>query len=187
MDTHSKSRKSPIKPFLTGLALGTLVGGLAMYLQQPKGESAQPVQRAHASADCGAGGQKPAMAAPTIPKDFEFYGVLEKAPVTPVRPDLEHPPVPPPLAPSPPSASPDAARPIYLQVASFKSEADANALKARVVLTGIQATVVAMDIPDKGTHYRVRIGPFANPAALARAKAQLSQGGIELGNAFVVR
>lgn len=191
MDTNRKSSKFAIKPFLVGLALGALVGGLGMYLHQSNGKTGQAVERASAvSAECGPQEQKPAVAAPSLPKDpkdFEFYGVLEKVPVTPARPDLEQPPVPPTMAPAPPSSSPAMAKPFYLQVASFKAAADADALKARIVLAGAPASVVAMDIPEKGTHYRVRVGPFAGQEELAKAKAQLGQGSIDLRNAFVVR
>ncbi len=189
MDTNHNRRKPPIKPFMAGLALGVLAGWLGMYLHQPEGETGQAIEPA--PVDCVPAAQKPAAdpsPIPKDPKDFEFYGVLEKAPVTPARPDLEQPLVPPSMAPAAPSSTPPTvAKPFYLQIASFKAAADADALKARIVLAGAPAAVVAMDIPEKGTHYRVRVGPFANQEELSKAKAQLGQGGIELGNAFVVR
>ena len=198
MDTNGKQRNSSFKPFIMGAALGALGGMLGMYLYQSRQPTPlpEPKETAAPAVDCSTVEQK--AAEPTVrpskdPEDYEFYGVLEKVPVTPTRPDLEQPLPPPPTegsrsAPAP--AAPDThapSRPIYLQVASFKAPADADALKARIVLAGAQAAVVAMDIPDKGTYYRVRVGPFASQDELAKAKAQLGQGGIDLNSAFVVR
>jgi cell division protein FtsN len=192
MDTEKAPRKSPIRPFMAGLALGALAGMLGMYLHQSDRPVPQPIRtKAIGPVDCGTTEQK--SAEPTVlptkdAKDFEFYGVLEEAPVSPARPDLEQPPISPPMEPDQPaSTSPATTKPFYLQIASFKSAADADALKARIVLAGEPATVVTTDIAEKGTHYRVRVGPFANKADLSRAKAQLAQSSIDLQNAFVVR
>lgn len=192
MNSNGKQGKPPFKPFIMGAALGALGGMLGMYLHQ----SSQPGQQAArttavAPADCIPAEQQ--SAEPTVrpskdPEDYEFYGVLEKVPVTPARPDLEQPQVPPPVESALSSTTAVAtARPLYLQVASFKAAADADALKARIVMAGEPASVVAMDIPEKGTHYRVRVGPFTDKEALSRAKTQLAEGGIDLGSAFVVR
>lgn len=195
MNTTNEGRKPAIKPFIMGLALGVLAGMLGMYLHQSGKAPAQPIRtEANAALDCPP--VEAQVAEPTVrpgkdPEDFEFYGVLEKVPVTPSRPDLEQPLPPPPTeggrvasAPAPAALQ---ARPVYLQVASFKAEADADALKARIVLAGAPATVVAMEIPDKGTFYRVRVGPFPSQEEMAKAKSQLDQGGIDLNSAFAVR
>ena len=195
MNTTNEGRKPSFKPFIMGLALGVLTGMLGMYLHQSGKEPTQPIRtEAAAALDCPP--VEAQVAEPTVrpgkdPEDYEFYGVLEKAPVTPARPDLEQPLPPPPTeggraASAPASAAPQA-RPVYLQVASFKAEADADALKARIVLAGEPVSVLAIDIPEKGTHYRVRVGPFTDREALSRAKIQLAERGIDLGSAFVVR
>jgi cell division protein FtsN len=195
MNTTNAGRKPSFKPFVLGLALGILVGMLGMYLHQSDKVHEQPLRcAAQAPTDCPPVEAK--AAEPTVrpgknPEDYQFYSALEKAPVTPVRPDLERPLPPPPSeggrpAPPPAPAAPQA-RPIYLQVASFKAEADADALKARILLAGVQANVVPMEIADKGTYYRIRVGPFASEEELNKAKAQLDQGGIDLSGAFVVR
>lgn len=192
MDSNGKQRKSPFKPFVMGAALGALAGMLGMYLHQSNQRAQQPAKtETAAQVECTPTEQL--AAEPTIrpskdPEDYEFYGVLEKVPVTPTRPDLEQPQVPPPVESAQQQSTPAAtAKPFYLQVASFKAAADADALKARIVLAGEPASVVAMDIPDKGTHYRVRVGPFTSREALSSAKDQLAEGGIDLNSAFVVR
>lgn len=197
MDSNGKQHKPPFKPFVMGVALGALAGMLGMYLHQSNQHVPPPAKtEAAAPVECAPTEQQ--AAEPTVrpskdPEDYEFYGVLEKVPVTPTRPDLEQPQVPPPVEsaqPSTPAATAPAtatAKPIYLQVASFKTAADADALKARIVLAGEPALVVAMDIPEKGTHYRVRVGPFTSKEALSSAKDQLGESGIDLSSAFVVR
>ena len=188
MDTNGKQRKSPIKPFMAGLLLGALTGMLGMYLYKPGGEAdcvaQQPVG---ATKDCGTAEQATVTPAPTKDaKDFVFYDVLEQAKVVPPRPDVEQPAMPPSLELAP-SATPATSKPFYLQVASFKAAQDADALKARIALAGEVAIIVAMDIPEKGTYYRVRVGPFSSKEDMARAKAHLTRESIKLEQAFVVR
>jgi cell division protein FtsN len=198
MESSKKPPKSTFKPFVAGLALGALAGMVGMHLYQPGGRTTVMSQPpASTPANCPPPAQNQVAAAATKQaKDFNFYGVLEKADVPPVRPDLEQPAMPPPLqgpsaevAAGAPTKAPaaEAGKPFYLQVASFKAAADADALKARIVLMGEPAIVVAMDIPEQGTHYRVRVGPFTDKAELAHAKAQLQEGKINLEQAFVVR
>lgn len=199
MNTTEERRKSPFKPFVMGLALGVLAGAFGMYLGQPAPALCPPSKtETPAPGDCvpvEAKSAEPTVRPGKDPKDFEFYGVLENVPVTPARPDIDQPLAPPPAEggqapkapPAPASASASPAKPVYLQVASFKAETDADALKARIVLAGAPASVVAMEIPEKGLYYRVRLGPFASPQELEKAKAQVDQGGVDLSNAFVVR
>lgn len=195
MNTEKKPRTISIRPFVMGLALGALGGMLGMAWYQSGREERPPPQAEPAGAgECPPTDPPPAAEAyPTRDaEDFNFYGVLEKAPVTPARPDLERPPAPPTVTPAPPNmtpAPPTAAqgKPFYLQVASFKAAAEADALKARIALAGGMAEVVTMEIPEKGTYYRVRLGPYASQEALGRARQQLQQAGIDLRQAIVVR
>lgn len=206
MNTTKEGRKSPLKPFIMGLALGALAGMLGMYLHQSGKEAPQPIRAEVAAAvECppqvAAQAAEPTARSSKDPEDYEFYGVLEKVPVTPARPDLDQPlppppaeggrPAPPPVAAPAPAQTaatpPSQPRPLHLQVASFQAEAEADALQARIVLAGVAATVVAMEIPERGTYYRVRVGPFSTQDELTRAKNQLGQNDIDLSSAFVVR
>ncbi len=72
-----------------------------------------------------------------------------------------------------------AAEPAYLQAGAFSKPEDADTLKARLALMGVEASVQPVAIPDKGTLYRVRVGPFAKPEDVAAARSQLSQAGIQ--------
>jgi cell division protein FtsN len=68
---------------------------------------------------------------------------------------------------------------LYLQVGSFQKIEDADNLKAKLALMGIEAGVQAADIPDKGTLHRVRIGPFKKPEDMNRSRALLAENGIQ--------
>lgn len=189
MDTTRKKRGSPIKALLVGLTLGALGGMAGMYLHL-RDRTPEP---GHAAASPGNCPDNPQAKHPDSPapakgaRDFNFYGVLEDAPAPPSpRPELEHLPLPPAVSVSPPPPSPSAG-PVFLQMASFKAQADAEALKARIALAGQTASVVSMDLPGKGTFYRVRVGPFANKEAALQAGIHMQQAGIDPSGAFLVR
>lgn len=81
----------------------------------------------------------------------------------------------------PQEAAPKAEAPkgTYLQVGAFQKEEDADNLKAKLALIGIEARIQTTDIPDKGLWHRVRVGPFANAADLDRTRDTLKQNGID--------
>ncbi|MGP1677293.1 MAG: SPOR domain-containing protein [Burkholderiales bacterium] len=66
-----------------------------------------------------------------------------------------------------------------LQVGSFQNPADADNLKARLALIGVEADVEPIDLPEKGTWYRVRIGPYTKLEEINRMRQTLAQNGIE--------
>lgn len=65
-----------------------------------------------------------------------------------------------------------------LQAGAFRSAADAEALKARIALTGEVARVESAEI-EGGTIHRVRLGPYPNAGSLAAAKQALGSHGIQ--------
>jgi cell division protein FtsN len=100
---------------------------------------------------------------------FEFYKIL------PGSQDA---------APVPESKGSDAkgakpAEPLWLQVGAFQKPADADNLKAKLALIGLDAGVQEVDLPDKGLMYRVRTGPFKSVEEMNQAKSLLSQNGIQ--------
>lgn len=62
----------------------------------------------------------------------------------------------------------------FLQVGSFKSESDADNLKAKLALQGFEAIVQTAIIPEKGTWHRVRVGPFNNINSINKMRTQLT-------------
>jgi cell division protein FtsN len=67
----------------------------------------------------------------------------------------------------------------FLQAGSFQSAPDADNLKARLALMGIEAAIQTRTLPEKGVFHRVRIGPYADVEELNRVRAVLTQNGIE--------
>ena len=66
----------------------------------------------------------------------------------------------------------------WLQAGAFSEEREADNLRARIALTGLEAHVRAVNIPDKGTLYRVRLGPYQSLDNANRIKTTLSQNGV---------
>jgi len=62
----------------------------------------------------------------------------------------------------------------FLQVGSFKDEADADNLKAKLALQGFEAIVQTANIPNKGTWHRVRVGPLSNINTINKVRADLT-------------
>jgi cell division protein FtsN len=67
----------------------------------------------------------------------------------------------------------------YLQAGAFQSAPDADNLKARLALLGVQAAIQTTSVPDKGVWHRVRIGPYASVEELNRTRDALKQNGVE--------
>jgi cell division protein FtsN len=66
-----------------------------------------------------------------------------------------------------------------LQVGSFQNPADADNLKAQLALIGVEASVEPIDLPEKGTWYRVRVGPYTKVDDINRVRQTLAQNGID--------
>jgi len=68
---------------------------------------------------------------------------------------------------------------IYLQAGAFQKSSDADNLKARLALAGLEAQIQTATLSDNSVWHRVRLGPFANPEELNRARAVLRENKIE--------
>jgi len=75
-------------------------------------------------------------------------------------------------------AKPASGEVLYLQAGAFQSQTDAENMKAKIAFAGFEAIVRPVNLPDKGTLYRVRLGPFKSLDEVNRIKATLSQGSI---------
>lgn len=67
----------------------------------------------------------------------------------------------------------------YLQLGAFQNQDDADNLKAKLALIGIEATIQSISVPGKGLVHRVRVGPFQHQDDVDRVRAQLRQNGID--------
>jgi cell division protein FtsN len=68
----------------------------------------------------------------------------------------------------------------FLQAGSFQNDGDAENLKARLALIGVEAAVQSTDVGDKGVWYRVRVGPYAKIEDTARLRQMLAENGINV-------
>ena len=66
----------------------------------------------------------------------------------------------------------------YLQAGAFEDPSEADNLKARLALMGVEASVQKVDVPEKGTMHRVRVGPYMGQDVMSKAREQLSASGI---------
>ena len=67
----------------------------------------------------------------------------------------------------------------FLQAGAFQNAPDADNLKARLALLGIEATIQTASVPEKGVWHRVRVGPYTSVEELNRTRDTLKQNGIE--------
>jgi cell division protein FtsN len=75
---------------------------------------------------------------------------------------------------------PEATKGVYfIQAGSFQNPADADNQKAKIAILGFESSVEPTTLPDKGTWYRVRLGPYTTLEELNRVRRTLSQSGID--------
>jgi cell division protein FtsN len=67
----------------------------------------------------------------------------------------------------------------FLQAGSFQNAPDADNLKARLALLGLEAAIETTSLPDKGVWHRVRIGPYTSVEELNRTRDTLKQNGVQ--------
>jgi cell division protein FtsN len=74
----------------------------------------------------------------------------------------------------------DAARDVYfIQAGSFQNPADADNQKARLAILGFESSVEPANLPDKGTWYRVRLGPYRKLDEINKIRQALAQNNID--------
>jgi len=162
-----------VSGLITGLALSTAA---ALYITNAPVPFINKVQRPTEKVNPGAGGQLPD---PNRP----LYANRAVPPAAPVE-DKSVPapgtvPASPASAAAAASAADSAAR-LMLQTGAFKSVQDADAMRARLALLGLDARVSQVTQQDGATVlYRVRIGPYRELDDLSGIRRTLSENGIE--------
>ena len=73
---------------------------------------------------------------------------------------------------------PASPRQLWLQAGAFQHSEEADNLKAKLALLGVEANIESVDIPDKGTLYRVRVGPMNSPEELEATQKRLMDNSI---------
>lgn len=67
----------------------------------------------------------------------------------------------------------------FLQAGAFQNPADADNMKAKLALLGLESSVEPTSLPDKGVWYRVRLGPYSKVDEINRVRAQLAQNAVD--------
>jgi cell division protein FtsN len=186
------TRKSSEGSFVLGIFVGLLVGlaislGVAFYLNRapmpftvakPKDEKAAPAgkaaaipglpQRDSSAAAAAASGEKP---------KFDFYKILPGAEETVSEKELREKLR---AAKSQPPGQQESSKDVYfIQAGSFQNPAEADNQKARLAILGFESSVEPANLPDKGTWYRVRLGPYKKVEDINKVRQQLAQNGID--------
>jgi cell division protein FtsN len=160
--------------FFLGLMLGLLLGlgaavGVAWHLNRmPNPFAAREKPEARTEKAPRAEAPKPLLPAPDRPR-FEFYKILPGSEQPMTERELRE-----------AARKEQPARDLYfLQAGSFQSASDADNLKAKLALLGVEASISTVTLPERGMWHRVQIGPYTRVDDLNRARDLLRQNGIE--------
>lgn len=166
----SRSGGGTLIGIFIGLMMGaTIAAGAAWYFTR-----ANPFQSAPAAPRVPAANQPPAALPgkpgdrPVAKQDFDFYKILPQGDNVPA---VASPPAQPPAA---------AAKPVerlFLQLGAFENAAEADNLKARLALAGVEASSQRGQLADGRTVHRVRVGPFDSPEAMNPVRSRLAENG----------
>jgi cell division protein FtsN len=185
------TRKRLAGGFLLGIVVGVVIGlavslGVAFYLNKTPvpfmaRNSAKPAEKASPRNDkapiAGLPSGTPAPALPADQPKFDFYKILpgqeEQVTEKQLRERARQ-------ARSQPGGQQAAVKDVYfIQAGSFQNPAEADNQKARLAILGFESSVEPANLPDKGTWYRVRLGPYTKVDELNRVRQALAQNGID--------
>lgn len=175
--------------FISGLLVGLLIGiglsvGVAVFVTDGgsafvKRESAQPEPlpapqgkssgaTGTSNPDANSSQDQPAA------NRFDFYKILpgteNQTAEQPVKPKNTE------IAPQQPVA-PAANETYYLQVGAFQTEEEADNIKAKLALLGLEAVIQTASVGEKGVVHRVRVGPYSDLDQIAKARTELAKNG----------
>jgi cell division protein FtsN len=185
----SKAPRREEGNFLAGIGVGVLIGlavslGIAFYLNRtpipfmtakPKhAEKAENAVKPPPIAGLPQASNAPAPGTPEKPK-FDFYRILpgSEEPVTEkeIREKQRA---------AAKGGQQDSSKDVYfIQAGSFQNPAEADNQKARLAILGFDSSVEPANLPDKGTWYRVRMGPYAKLEEINKVRQALAQNGID--------
>ena len=176
-----KSGSSLLTGILVGMVIGVgMAAGLAWYIMkspspfvQKEQATAKPLMDAAKPAGTA---EAPASGVSEGKPRFEFYKVLTDKQDAAVVAPVEKPKV---IALPTADSKHAGGEPSFLQAGSFSKADDAEKLKARLALLGLESSIQTATIPDKGVWYRVRLGPYKDMDELNRTRDSLKQNGVE--------
>lgn len=182
----AKSAGGTLIGIFIGLVFGALIAaGAAWYFTRANPFQPAPVApRVQSPAEQGPAALpgKPGDR-PVVKQDFEFYRILPQGDnvPSPVAPQgaqqVPQQQAPAPVVEASPQPAERVAERLYLQVGSFENPSEADNLKARLALSGIQASAQRTQLPDGRVVHRVRVGPFAKPEDMNPMRSRLAEAG----------
>jgi cell division protein FtsN len=159
---------------LIGLVLGLVIAlGVAWYINKmPSPFLDRPPLKSEPAKAAPPVSRPPdkAAKAPESKPRFDFYKIL---------PGREEPATDQQVRDAQKKSTPGPKETFFLQAGAFQNAPDAENLKARLALIGVEATIQTTTIPDKGVWHRVRVGPYTSVEALNRTRDNLRQNGVE--------
>lgn len=164
-----------------GLVAGAIIGYLTYLIQAQGGLSPAPPQsQASVSAPVAAPPKPVAKQAPPPPAEpaptknrFEFYTLLPEMEMQVGEEHLSN------AAGNGHAPKKSDGGPYILQVGSFRHAEEADSLKARLALLGIEATIQTVVIRDQDIWYRVRVGPYDSVRAMGQVRSRLQRNDID--------
>jgi len=166
-------------PLVVGIFIGLVLGlvialGVAWYINKmpspfltrtppakgepPKGAAATPPKAEEKTAR-----------APDTKLRFDFYKILPGEEAATDQP----------LTDAQKKSTVAARETFFLQAGAFQTAPEADSLKARLALLGIEAAIQTATLPDNNVWHRVRVGPYTSVEELARTRDTLKQNGVE--------
>ena len=167
----SRSGASSFTLVIAGLALGGLAVGSWHYVRDRLASRAEPAPVAAAPKPAPA---KPRPGASTAPpeKRYEFYEMLPNFEVVVPEEDRD-------VRPDKTAAPVDVPGVYVLQAGSYSTFAEADKVKAKLALLGIQSQIQKITV-DEREYNRVRIGPIEELAELNRVRQRLRTAKIDV-------
>lgn len=175
---RTTTRKSP--PWIwavTGLLAGLFVAFLVFLQMQPAGEVLVEETRAldipTETETRDVRKQKPAPVPPPPKPRFDFYNLLPEMEVIVQDEEIKGTP------------SKEGVKRVeqpgtyLLQAGSFRSHTQADQLRAKLALLGLETSIQSVSVNSKQAWHRVRVGPFLNLSDLNQARSLLKKNGID--------
>ena len=183
--TAPATRKRSAGGFLFGLFTGVVIGlavalGIAFYLNRTPvpfiTAKPKPPEKDTGKPPAIAGLPQTASAPASSPEKpkFDFYKILPGAEEPVSERELRE------RLRASRSGQQEASKDVYfIQAGSFQNPADADNQKARLAILGFESSVEPANLPDKGTWYRVRMGPYNKLDEINRIRQALAQNNID--------
>lgn len=162
---------------LVGILIGLVLGlgialGVAWYINKMPNPflTRTPPAKLEPAKDAPAKAEDKTARAPDAKPRFDFYKILPGTEDTVTDPQAK----------GAPQRSKTATREtFFLQAGAFQNAPDADNLRARLALLGVEARIQTATLPDKGVWHRVRVGPYTSVEELGRTRETLKQNGVD--------